>query len=206
MPHPKKEITISLLIPFVVCMLFFSIMIWQKYRSSHDLSQSPVPPHTEARRTVTLFFAVDGTHLVRESRDIDPCENDTACLKDIIDELLNGPVGEYQEAIPEGVTVEAVHLEGALATVEFNRSFSEMLLSGSSAEMMAVYSVVDTVAANFPYIAEVKINIEGNTKVILNHLDLSEPLAPDYSLEQAAVPNNINKEAGSISNSKGALP
>lgn len=199
MPQAKKKVTISILIPFVVCVLFFSIMIWQKYRSSHEVPDSPAPSQVEGRRSVTLFFADSGTHLVRESRDIDPCDDDPSCLKDILDELLNGPLGEYMEPIPEGAAVESVRLEGSLATVEFNRSFSEMMLSGSSAEMLAVYSVVNTVAANFPRIQKVKINVDGNSMAVLSHLDLSEPLAPDYSLEPASVPKAGKGGDGSTS-------
>lgn len=206
MAQPRKKMTVSILIPFVVCIMFFSIMIWQKYRSSYEMMDSPPPAQTEGRRMVTLFFAVDGTHLARESRDIDPCDDDTSCLKDILDELLNGPVGEYTEVIPEGATVEGARLEGPLATVDFNRSFSEMIVSGSSAEMLAVYSIVNTIAANFPNIQKVKITVEGNSGVVLNHLDLSEALVPDYSLELSAVPIAETTEAGKPSNSKGRVP
>lgn len=206
MAPPRKKMTVSILIPFVVCVVFFSIMIWQKYRSSREVTDSPALSQTEGRRVVTLFFAADGTHLARESRDVDPCDDDTSCLKDVLDELLNGPVGEYTEVIPEGTAVESVRLEGTLATVDFNRSFSEMIVSGSSAEMLAVYSIVNTATANFPNIQMVKITVDGNSGVVLNHLDLSEPLAPDYSLELSAVPKAEKTEAGSTSNSKGRVP
>ncbi len=183
--RPRKKITISLLIPFLVFILFFSIMIWQKYRASHDVPVAPVIQNVEGNRSVTLFFALEGTQLVREAREIDPCESETACLKSVLDELLNGPIGEYGETIPEGAAVDAVRMEGVLATVEFNRAFADALLPGSSAEMLAVYSVVNTVITNFPQIQKVKLNVDGNTKAILRHLDLSDPLPPDYSLEQA---------------------
>jgi hypothetical protein len=206
MPQPNKKITVSVLVPFVVVMLFFSIMIWQKYRTSHETPDTPVPAQTEGMRTVTLFFAADGTQLAREFRGIDPCDEDSSCLKAILDELLNGPVGEYETTIPEGTAVEAVRLEGSLAVVDFNSSFSEQLLSGSSAEMLAVYSVVNTVTSNFPYIQKVKINIGGNTAVRLPHLDLSEPLTPEYSLELTVAPTAEKAVSGSTIKRKGGAP
>ena len=81
-----------------------------------------------------------------------------------------------------------------------------MIVSGSSAEMLAVYSIVNTIAANFPNIQKVKITVEGNSGVVLNHLDLSEALVPDYSLELSAVPIAETTEAGKPSNSKGRVP
>jgi spore germination protein GerM len=201
--HRRKKMSISILIPFLVLILFFSIMIWQKYRSSRDVLVSPPQQNGEGRRSATLFFAAEGTRLAREAREIEPCDDDTVCLKNVLDELLNGPVGEFDETLPEGTAVTAVRIEGSQATIEFNRTFSDEMLSGSSAEMLAVYSVVDTVAVNFPQIQKVKINVEGDTAVILRHLDLSDPLPPDYSLEQPPVSEPENASTGSKTNRKG---
>lgn len=184
-PGPRKKITVSILVPFLVFILFFSILIWQKYRSSHEIIATPPSHITEGRRSVILFFGEGGTQLARETRDIDSCDNNNACLKAVLDELLNGSIGEFEETVPQGSLVTDVRIEGNLATVEFNNAFSDAMLPGSSAEMMAVYSVVNTVAVNFPQIQRVKLNIAGNSACILSHLDLSEPLPPDYSLEKS---------------------
>jgi sporulation and spore germination protein len=205
-PRPRKKITISILIPFLIFILFFSIMIWQKYRSSHEVPVTPPRQSEEGNRYVTLFFAAEGTQLVREARKLDPCEDDSACLKSVLDELLNGPVGEFEETVPEGTAVDAVSIEGNQATIEFNRTFSEGMLPGSTAEMLAVYSVVNTVAVNFPQIQKVKINVDGNKGAILPHLDLSDPLLPDYSLEQSPSPEPEKSSTGSTTNRKGAAP
>jgi spore germination protein GerM len=184
--HRRKKITVNILVPFIVFVLFFSVMIWQKYRSSQEIPVPPPQPSTENIRSITLFFSADGTHLARETRELEPCDNDTACLKSVLDELLNGPVGDLVETVPEGVIVSSVRIEGAQATIEFNHLFFEAMPSGSAAEMLAVYSVVNTAAVNFPQIQKVKIEIDGNKTGILRHLDISEPLIPDYSLEISA--------------------
>ena len=202
-PRPRKKVTVSILIPFLIFVLFFSIMIWQKYRSSHEVTLTPPRQNEEGNRTVILFFAAEGTRLVREARKLDPCEDDNACLKTVLNELLNGPVGEFEETVPEGTAVDAVRIEGNQATIEFNRTFSEEMLPGSSAEMLAAYSVVNTVAVNFPQIQKVKINVDGNARVILRHLDLSDPLLPDYSLEQSPSPEPEKSSTGSTTNRKG---
>ena len=184
-PFRRRKLTVSLVVPFLVFALFFSLMIWQKYRSSSVVTPYPHPLQPEGTRTITLFFAGAGGALVREMRDIEPCEDDNACLKSVLDELINGPVGELGETVPDGAAVEGAHLEGNRAEVDFNQLFSEAMLSGSSAEMVAVYSVVDSIAINFPQVRQVKINIAGNSKAVLHHLDLSDPLQPDFTLERA---------------------
>lgn len=199
---PRKKITIGILVPSLVFVLFFSIMIWQKYRSSYDVPVAPPRQSGEGSRSATLFFAAEGTRLAREAREIGLCDDDSTCLRSVLDELLNGPVGEFEETLPEGTIVIDVRIEGNQATVEFNRTFSDAMLSGSSAEMLAVYSVVDTVAVNFPQIQKVKINVDGNSGVILRHLDLSDPLLPDYSLEQIPSPEPEKASAGSTTKRK----
>jgi len=195
--HTRKKVTISTVIPFLVFILFFSIMIWQKYRSSYEVPDTPPQQGVKGYRAVTLFFAVDGTRLAREARVLDHCDDDNACLNCILGALLNGPVGGFEQTVPEGTAVDTARIEGDQATIEFNSAFSDEMLSGSSAEMLAVYAVVNTVAVNFPKIHKVKINIGGNTGAILRHLDLSEPLPPDYSLEQAPPPEPETSSTGS---------
>ena len=179
-------------------------MIWQKYRSSHEVPIVPPQHNAEGKRSVTLFFAADGSRLAREAREIDPCDDDNACLKSILDELMNGPVGEFYETMPEGAVVDAVLIEANQAIINLNRAFSDAMLSGSSAEMLAVYSVVNTVTANFPQIQKVKLNVDGNAGVILHHLDLSDPLPPDYSLEQSTSSEHEKTSAGSTDDGKRA--
>lgn len=198
----RKKISVSILIPFLVFVLFFSIMIWQKYRSSDDAPVVPAPQSTTGKRSISLFFTAEGTRLARETRDVDMCEDDNACLKSVLDELVNGPVGGFEKAIPEGSVVTSALIEGDLATVEFNSAFSESMLSGSSAEMLAVYSVVNTVATNFPQIQKVKIDVDGDKEAVLKHLELSDPLAPDYSLEQSLPPDSEKTKKGSNNNRK----
>lgn len=181
----RKKITFSILIPFIIFTILFSSMIWQKYRSSRDIPVVTTLQSSEGGRSVTLFFVVDGTRLAREARDLDSCDSETECVKNVLDGLLSGPIGAFGEAIPDGTLVNSVRIEGNLATVDFNHLFSDSLASGSTAEMLAVYSVVNTVTVNFPQIQMVKINIDGVTAVRLHHLDLSDPLLPDYSIEQS---------------------
>lgn len=203
--QPKK-ITISILVPFLVFTLFFSIMIWQKYRSSQEVPVAPPRQDASGYRSVTLFFADDDTSLAREAREIGHCDDDNACLESVLHELLNGPVGELEGTLPDGTAVNSARIDGTQATIDFNRTFSDAMLSGSSAEMLAVYSVVNTVAANFPQVKTVKLDVDGNTGVVLKHLDLSEPLPPDYSLEQPPPSGPDDSSTGPVNDRKEGAP
>jgi len=181
----RKRINIGLVLPFLVIALVFGGMLWQKYQASHKIPPAPQVRQPSGSRTAVLFFVADGNRLAREARELEPCSETGACIKDTLDALLSGPLGDYDEAVPESTALNSVRLEGATAVVDLNRGFAADLPSGSSAEMLAVYSLVDTICVNYPQVSRVKLTVEGNGSTVLGHLDLSEPLAPDYSLEQA---------------------
>lgn len=185
----RKRINIGLVLSFLVIALVFGVMLWQKYQASHKIPPAPPIKQPSGSRTAVLFFVADGSRLAREARESEPCDETRACIKDTLDALLSGPlVGDYEEALPESTTLNGVRLEGTTAVVDLSRGFATDLPSGSSAEMLAVYSIVDTICVNYPQISRVKLTVEGNASSVLGHLDLSEPLAPDYSLEQASGP------------------
>ena len=82
-----------------------------------------------------------------------------------------------------------MRVKGETAQIDFGRELKETLPAGSSAELAAVYSVVDTVTANFPQIKSVQFLIEGApVDELKGHLDLRSPLPPDYSLEKKEPP------------------
>jgi len=184
----RRRINISLLIPFFVMALVFGLLIWQKYLASRVVPPKPQILQPSGVRTAVLFFVSDGNRLAREAREIAPCGETTECVRSVLNELFSGPVAELDDALPEGARVNTIQITDNTVTIELNRNFADEMPSGSSAEMLAVYSIVDTICFNFPRIAKVRLTIEGVSEQRLKHLDLTEPLPPDYSLEKEAAP------------------
>ena len=189
----RKRSKISLLIPFLVIALVFGVLLWHKYRTSRMPAPTPHVQQPSGARMAVLFFVADGSRLGREARQLEPCAETAACVKYVLDELFSGPVGELDEALPEGALLNGVRIEGNTAIVDVNRNFVDEMTAGSSAEMLAVYSIVDTVCVNFPQITHVKLTVAGEGNAVLSHLDLSEPLSADYSLEQHAAATPAEK-------------
>ena len=179
----RKRVNISILIPFLVLALIMGAMLYQRYRASREVPAVPPVQQGEAGRTAILFFVADGVRLEREARELEGCDTEADCIRGVVEELLNGPVGELESPLPEGTMLNDVVVDGDLVRVDFTAHLADELPSGSSAEMMAVYSIVDTITTNAPFIRRVKITIDGNPRSLLRHLDLSDPLTPDYTLE-----------------------
>ncbi len=187
----KPRIGADIVVPFILLALVFGGMLWQKYREAYQIPATPSVKHsTELAQKIILMFGNEQGQLVPEGREIDRCKEQTVCLKAILEELFSGPIGDLVDIFPEWTSIESVSLEGDLAVIDLGADFVEGLTSGSSAEMLAVYGIVNTVSANFPEIKRVQIAIEGNRKAHLKHLDLSEPLSPDSKLEAPIAPSN----------------
>jgi hypothetical protein len=184
----RRKLNINLLIPFAIVALVFGVLIWKKMQASLEVRPVPQAAEPATARKGVLFFVTEGTRLAREARELEACDETQECLKDLLDELFSGPVGDLDEALPDSSSVKSVRIAGDLAIVDLSQAFATDLAAGSSAEMLAVYSIVDTVCVNYPQISKVKVTVEGNEQTQLRHLDLSEPLLPDYSLEQGPDP------------------
>lgn len=185
--HNNRRIGADILIPFILLALVFGGLFWQKYHEADKLPQNP--PGTQGTATIqkiVLFFGDENGNLTREARDIETCQDRTTCLRSLLEELFRGPINNLTPVIPEWTVINEVKLEGPLAVVDLGKDFADALPSGSSAEMLAVYAIVDTICANMPEIKQVQITLDGNNQAHLRHLDLSDPLTPDFSLESPA--------------------
>ena len=179
----RRKMTL-LLLAFVISAVIIGLLIYRKYELSR-LKIAPPQPQESGMMLVTLFFASpDGAGLVREAREIDACSDPTACAEEIIEELINGPVGEMSPTLPSAATFRSVLVNGETATVDFGKEFAEGLPAGSNAEITAIYSVIDSLAFNFPGIKKVQFLLAGEHVTTLGQLDLSAPLPPDFSLEK----------------------
>jgi spore germination protein GerM len=158
----------------------------KKYELGHQKPQTPPQPQQHGVLMVTLFFASpDGSSLEREGREIDACDGLSECVGDVVGELINGPVGNLNPALPSATTLNGVTIDGDRAVVDLGEGFAKGLPGGSNSEMLAVYSIVDTITVNFPKIKQVKLLINGKGVETLNgHLDLTEPLTPDFDIEK----------------------
>jgi spore germination protein GerM len=173
-----------LIIAFVISAVILGALIYRKYEMSR-LKPAPPFPREAGVLLVTLFFASpDGSGLVREGREIDACSDPMTCAEKVLEELINGPMGDMSPTLPSTATFRSVRIVGETATIDFGKEFTEGLPAGSNAGMAAVYSVIDSLAFNFPQIKKVKFLLEGEPVKTLGDLDLSSPLPPDFTLER----------------------
>jgi len=104
--------------------------------------------------------------------------------KETILELIKGPKGKLIPTLPPRTKLLTLQInDEGLAKVNFNPTLSKDHPGGSSAEMMTVYSIANSLALNFPQIKRVQILIDGKPiETIAGHLSLRQPVFPKPDL------------------------
>jgi spore germination protein GerM len=137
------------------------------------------------RKEVLLYFSgPEGEYLIGEKRKILKKNEAKEEAKETIVELIKGPQGKLIPTLPPRTKLLTLQINDAgVAKVNFNPVLSKDHPGGSSAEMMTVYSIVNSLALNFPNIKRVQILIDGKPiETITGHLSLRQPVPPKPDL------------------------
>ncbi|HKK01095.1 MAG TPA: GerMN domain-containing protein [Desulfuromonadales bacterium] len=173
-----------LLLAFLVILVVFGALVARKYLAtspSPPLAAAPAPQPRQLRDVVLYFGAPDGTFLTAEGREIDDCLEESDCVKETIQALINGPVGNLTPIFPAHTLLKGVQEEGKTALVDFSNGLIAGHPAGSVSELLTVYGLADTLAENFPHIRQVRILVNGKAvDTIKGHVDLRQPVVADF--------------------------
>jgi hypothetical protein len=140
-----------------------------------------------AQRTINvkLFFEdPQGGGLVLEERGVSYQASLSRQLQVVVEELLRGSQsGSLSPWAGDARVLEVFVTARGVAYVDLSKEVVATHLPGTRAELLAVYSLVNSIALNFPAIQRVQILIDGQSaETLAGHVDLSRPLAPDMTL------------------------
>jgi hypothetical protein len=84
-------------------------------------------------------------------------------------------------------------VDGGTAVIDFSRDLVSSHPGGSSSELLTVYGLANSLAANFPHIRQVRILVDGEpVESLKGHVDLSRPVQADFSFSR--LPDDAEKE------------
>jgi spore germination protein GerM len=141
------------------------------------------------KSTVTIYFpsaTEDG--LAAEKREIVETKGAADRGAQILAALLEGPTSEGAlPAVPAGTTLRKLWVrDDGSAYADFSEELTSGSNGGSADEILTVYAIVDSLAANIPAIRRVGILVAGRERDTFGHLDLRRPLIPDLTLAPQA--------------------
>jgi Sporulation and spore germination len=183
-----------LLISFIIILLVFGLLLVRKYLPNPApegpivIEPSPVVPASQ--REILLYFAVPGgAYLEAEGRDIADCVVEQECLRSTVQALIDGPTGNLVPVLPRQTLLRQISVEGDLVVVDFSKDFVNSHPGGSLPELLTVYSLVDSLAVNFPYVRQLRILVDGKPlETIKGHVDLRSPVSADFRYTRSSEP------------------
>lgn len=173
----------------VLVIIFFSGGVREKIKhfADQNIPKPQLPPAVEehvSKKTVTLFFlSEEDDKLHREIREIDSRPSIVEEAEQILAELIKGSNKGLLSPLPAQTRIRQIYISSdGVAYVDFSKDLVEKFSYGSSAELSAVYAIVDSLAFNFKSIKKVAILIEGSERETLGgHIDISKVLVPNYT-------------------------
>jgi spore germination protein GerM len=137
------------------------------------------------RINVRLYFeAPDRDGLLPEEREVAFSADLAEQLRTVVEELVKGPTTELLATLPPGTRVQEVFVQArGVACVSLSAEASTGLPGGSKAELLTVYSIVNSIVTNFPAVRRVQLVVNDQVVSSLGgHVDLSRPLPADMTL------------------------
>ncbi len=171
----RKAVLLLLLAAFGACR-----------RNKPPLSSNLNVENKVAVRTVELYYESPDMLLAAERRDVPLPENPAAAIPVVIRELLKGPANAaVPRLFPADAVLRAAYFlpDGTVLVDLGGQTLTDGWPTGSHQELMAAYSLVQTVVANFPEARRVRILVNGAPADTLGgHVSLARALVPNPSL------------------------
>jgi len=99
--------------------------------------------------------------------------NQNENIQHVVEELIKGPQGNLIRTIPKSTIIKNVRIDrNGIAWLDFSPHLSRDHPGGSSAEIITVYSIANTVILNFKDIKKVRFLIDGSEiETLAGHID-----------------------------------
>jgi hypothetical protein len=189
-----KKTSIIVVVPLAVIALVLVMWFRKHYTgmkqiSGEILGQLPFVRPPSIKIPLKLYFeSVKTGALEPEEREFSITSNQALSEQDRLSELvilalkglLAGPDTEGLVAtLPKGVTLRGIYFDTAgTAYVDFDSQMVRKHPGGTQAELISIYSVINTLCTNFPRVRRVKFLIEGeDVKTLAGHVDLTHSLS-----------------------------
>jgi hypothetical protein len=143
-------------------------------------------PETEGERTISVklyFESPDLSGLLPEDRSLPFSAELSRQLRTVVEELVHGSTTGLTSPLAADTKVLDVFVSArGVAFVSLSKEAAAGVAGGSTAELLTVYSVVNSITANFPAVKRVQLLLDDRPVVTFaGHVDVSRPLPPDMT-------------------------
>jgi spore germination protein GerM len=146
----------------------------------------------EGQRTISVklyFESPDLSGLLPEDRSLPFSLDLSNQLRTVVEELVKGSQTGLVSPLPDSTKVLDVFVTAAgVAFVSLSKEVAAAGREGSMEELLTVYSIVNSITANFPAVKRVQLLLDDRPVTTLaGHVDVSRPLPPDMTFVAQAL-------------------
>jgi hypothetical protein len=154
----------------------------------------PAPPEPDAQRTISVklyFESPDLSGLLPEDRSLPFSVDLSRQLRTVVEELVRGSTTGLTPPLAANTKVLDVFVSArGVAFVSLSREAAAGVPGGSTTELLTVYSVVNSITANFPAVKRVQLLLDDRpVTTFAGHVDVSRPLPPDMTFVAVVLPS-----------------
>jgi spore germination protein GerM len=135
-----------------------------------------------APRVVRLYFESPALLLAAEERSVQLPQSPAGAMPVVVRELTKGAVNPaLARSLPADTVIRGAYLlpDGSAFVDLGGVTLTQGWQAGSHEELMAIYSIVQTVTTNFPEAKKVRILVNGTPpETLAGHIALDRPLTP----------------------------
>ena len=192
-----KKLLLGLLLVIVVGSLIGYGVGWY-FQQSQEVSEEvrvviaeQFPP-----REIQLYFTdPQGAFLISETREITGCDEDLDCIHSLLIGLINGSQQGNLPVLPKETRILAAEVENDLVRVNFSKHLVDFHPGGSLTELLSIYSLINSLNENFPYVRQLQILIEGEVQQTLKgHVRIDQPVYADFRFSKPPLIGPIPKK------------
>lgn len=128
-----------------------------------------------SKKTVYLYLPDSQyTKLVEETKEIVE-----SSMEEMVKEIFKALAEAKEKVIPQGTEIKHIFIGKSILFLDLSSEIVRNHPGGSNAELMTIYSIVNSICKSFPEIKMVQLLIDGKViDALKGHVDISFPLEP----------------------------
>lgn len=141
----------------------------------------PAAPALHKRQVHLYFSDSSGKYLSAEQRVVEQPPDVASAARGLVEVLIRGPLEQGMRTLPRDAGLRALFVTSdGVAYVDFKADALDSHPGGVEAELLSIFSIVDTLVLNLEEIRQVKFLIGGQEAATLaGHVDISRPFRAD---------------------------
>jgi germination protein M len=181
----KKRLIIIVVSGVIILSIILFLIFRNKNGSGKQIKKRKIAISDKSELIEYDFFyqSVNGDYLIPLKKKIKKFSDMKEQIKEVIIGLFEGVGSDerYINLFSSKIKLNNLFIVNKdIVVVDINREIFTKLLGSSIDEILTIYSIVDTICFNFPYIKGVQIIVDGRQMETLSgHIDISRPLRMD---------------------------